>query len=300
MKHLLPFLLIIPFIACKPKDTTTTEVPAADTTQQVVQSSPPGLRLMWETEKTLTTSESVLYDAANNVLYVSCINGVPPDKKDNDGYIAQVGMDGKIINAKWATGLNAPKGMGIHNGILYVTDIDKLVAIDMATGKIQQTFRVDGAKFLNDVAVADDGTIYFTDSGTISIHALKDNEVTTVSADPSIGGVNGVYVSGNQLMLAGYESGKVLRMDIATKQTQLVADSIPNGDGIEPYGDAWLVSNWAGEVFHIAANGDVLELLDSQEAKLNAADIEVIADKDMLLIPTFFGNGVAAYELTKQ
>jgi hypothetical protein len=54
----------------------------------------------------------VYHDTSADVLYVSCINGVPADKKDEDGFIAKVGMDGKIINLKWATGLSAPKGMG--------------------------------------------------------------------------------------------------------------------------------------------------------------------------------------------
>ena len=300
MNRLLFLCLAIALFACKPKDTASTETPAADTTQQVVTSSPPGLRMMWETDKTLTTAESVLYDKDNNVLYVSCINGVPPDKGDNDGFIAKVGMDGKIITHKWATGLSAPKGMGISGNVLYVTDIDRLVAIDLTTGKIKDSWKVKGAKFLNDVCIAENGTVYFSDSGTVSIHSFKDNTVSTVYADTTLGGVNGVYIAGNQLMLAGYQSGKVSRMDITTQQIQMVADSIPNGDGIEPYGDGWIVSNWAGEVYHIGADGAVLELLDSQEAKLNAADIEVIADKHMLLIPTFFGNSVVAYELTHQ
>jgi outer membrane protein assembly factor BamB len=300
MTRMLLLCIVVATFACKPKDTASHETETIDSTQQMIPSSPPGLRMMWETEKTLTTAESVLYDKNNNILYVSAINGVPPDKRDSDGFIAQVSLDGKILNPKWAIGLSAPKGMGISDKTLYVTDIDKLVAIDLATGKIRESWKVNGAKFLNDVAIADDGTVYFTDSGTVSIYALRNDTVHTVYSDTALGGVNGVYVSGDQLMLSGYESGKVHRMDIGTHQIQLIADSIPNGDGIEPYGDGWIVSNWAGEVYHIGADGAVLELLDSQEAKLNAADIEVIADRNMLLIPTFFGNSVIAYELTKQ
>lgn len=300
MKHTLLILALFPFIACKPKDTPVAETaPIPDYTTQAI-STAPGLRMIWNTDKMLTTAESVQYDKVNNLLYVSCINGVPADKKDNDGFIARVGLDGKIITLKWATGLSAPKGMGISGNSLYVTDIDRLVAIDIATGKISQTWNVAGASYLNDIAVADSGIIYFTDSGSSTIYSLREGKVAKIHADAALGGTNGVYVSGNQLMLAGSSSGQVFRLDLSSLQAQMVADSIPGADGIEPYGDGWLVSNWNGEVHYIGPVGDVLEILDSQEARLNAADIEVIPEKSLLLIPTFFGNTVTAYETVKQ
>jgi len=86
---------------------------------------------------------------------------------------------------------------------------------------------------------------------------------------------------------------------MTTKAIEKIATDVPGGDGVERFGDALLVSNWNGQVYHISPEGEPTLLLDSQEAKLNAADIEVIADKNLLLIPTFFGNGVTAYELVK-
>jgi len=297
---LLAFLSII---ACKPKDTTTAVAPEvkSDTTANGISPEVPGLQLLWTTEKVLTTSESVLYDKTNNLLYVSCINGVPPDKKDGDGYIAKVGLDGKIITLKWATGLSGPKGMGIVGNTLYVTDIDQLVSIDMATGKKIKSWPVKGAAFLNDISTAEDGTVYFTDSNTSSIYTLLNGEVKTfVERDSMLGCNNGIYVDGPSLMLACMSSGKVLRMDIKSHQVQQVAEGIGAGDGMEKYKNGWIVSNWNGSVSYIGSDGDEMEILNSEEAKLNCADIEVIEDKNLLLIPTFFGNTVSAYELVKQ
>jgi len=124
-------------------------------------------------------------------------------------------------------------------------------------------------------------------------------KVATVLADTTLGGTNGILVEGDMMYLAGYMSGNVYRMDMRTKTVEKLATEVPGGDGIERYGDALLVSNWGGQVYHVAADGEATLLLDSQEAKLNAADIEVIADQNLLLIPTFFGNGVTAYELIK-
>ena len=299
-KLLLLFLAGFFAISCKPaapaaEDNTAT---VADTSATTV-SNIPGLTRLWDTEKTLTTSESVLYDATNQVLYVSCINGVPPDKKDNDGYIARVSLDGKILDAKWVKGLSGPKGMGQAGNTLYVTDIDRLVAIDIPSGKISNTWKVDGASFLNDVFVTADGTVYFTDSNTSKIHSLAQGKINTVVSDTILGGTNGILVEGNIMYVAGMMSGKVFRIDISTGKIEELAAGIPNGDGVERYGDALMVSNWAGQVYYVAPDGETTMLLDSQEAKLNAADIEVIADKNLLLVPTFFGNNVTAYQLIK-
>lgn len=296
----LPLFSILSIISCKPaapatEETNTTQ---ADTTTTSVVNIP-GLKKLWDTEKTLTTAESVLYDKGNDVLYVSCINGVPPDKKDGDGFISRVGLDGKIKDLKWVTGLSGPKGMGQSGNTLYVTDIDRLVAIDITKGKISNTWKVEGAQFLNDVTVTADGSVYFTDSNTSTIYSLMNGKVATVLADTTLGGTNGVLVEGDMMYLAGYMSGNVYRMDLRTKAIEKLATEVPGGDGIERYGDALLVSNWGGQVYHVAADGEATLLLDSQEAKLNAADIEVIADQNLLLIPTFFGNGVTAYELMK-
>jgi outer membrane protein assembly factor BamB len=291
---------LLSILACKPSPppTETTQTTPADTSVTEVVNVP-GLNRLWDTDKTLTTSESVLYDKANDLLYVSCINGTPPDKKDNDGFIARVGMDGKIKDLKWATGFSGPKGMGLSGNTLYVTDINQLVSVDVATGKIIKKWKVDGASFLNDVAIAEDGKVYFTDSNTSTVYALADDKVNVVLQDSTLGGCNGILIEGNNAYLAGYMNGKVSRLDLTTKQVQVVSPDIPSGDGIELFGDALLVSNWNGQVYHIANSGDVTLLLDSQDAKLNSADIEVIPEKNLLLVPTFFGNTVTAYELVK-
>ena len=65
-------------------------------------------------------------DAATGTIYVANIEGDPVGK-DGKGSISIIGKDGTITNQNWVTGLNAPKGMGITNGMLYVTDIDELV-----------------------------------------------------------------------------------------------------------------------------------------------------------------------------
>lgn len=291
-------ILLLAIISCKPTPTITeeTKTTSTDTLPSGVYNIP-GPQRLWDTDATLTTAESVLYDKTNDVLYVSCINGTPPDKKDGDGFIARVTLDGKIKDLKWVTGLSGPKGMGQMGNTLYVTDIDRLVSIDITTGKISKIWDVKGAQFLNDVHVMEDGRVYFTDSNTSTVYSMINGKVDVVLADTTLGGTNGILVEGNMMYLADNKTGHFYRMDMGTKEVQKVATDIPGGDGVERYGDAFMVSNWNGQVYYVSSSGEATLLLDSQEAKLNAADIEVIEDKKLLLVPTFFGNTVTAYQL---
>lgn len=164
---LLICLVGITLMNCSSNKEETTKIPKNDLLT-------PTLELAWETDTTLITPESVLYDTTNDIYYVSCINGVPPDTKDSDGYIAKLDADGKIIADKWATGMSAPKGMALVGNTLYVTDISRIVMIDVLTGEITGEKEIEGAAFLNDVDAGADGTVYFTDSGTKKAYSIKE------------------------------------------------------------------------------------------------------------------------------
>lgn len=304
MNNIIVFFSFFLLISCKPATTSeatveSSQLSAQDTSVTEVLEIP-GLNRIWDTDNILNTSESVLYDPANDILYVSCINGVPPTKKDGDGFIAKVDLEGKIVEHKWVTGFDAPKGMGQKGNTLYVTDIDRLVSVDIPSGKIIKDWPVKGSIFLNDIDVSKDGVVYFTDSETSTIYSLINDEVQLVYADTALGGTNGIWVDGDYAVLAGYQSGVVHRLNMKTKAIDLIADGIPGGDGVEPYGGALMISNWNGQVYHVTFSGEVTLLMDSQGVKLNAADIEVIQEKNLLLVPTFFGNSVTAYQLVNQ
>jgi hypothetical protein len=301
MKNILVFFSLLSLISCKPASTAETteessQLSAQDTSVTEILDIP-GLNRLWDTDNILNTSESVLYDPINEILYVSCINGVPTSKKDGDGFIARVDLEGRIVEHKWMTGLNAPKGMGQKGNTLYVTDIDRLVAIDIPSGKIIKEWPVKGSTFLNDICVSREGIVYFTDSETSTVYSLLNDEVVVVLVDASLGGTNGIWVDGDYAFLAGHDSGVLHRLNMKTNVSEIIAEGIPGGDGVEPYKGALMVSNWNGQVYHVTFSGEVTLLMDSQGVKLNAADIEVIPEKGLLLVPTFYGNTVTAYEL---
>ncbi|WP_422359238.1 hypothetical protein [Reichenbachiella sp.] len=257
----------------------------------------PTLTKVWETDSTLQTPESVIYDEFRDVLYVSNINAVPPTAKDNDGYISIISINGEIIEREWVTEISAPKGMGISDSSLFVTNIDEIVEIDIPSGVIIARYPIEGAAFLNDISVTKDEDVYISDTGTNTIHVLNNGNVRTWLNDTTLIGPNGLLHQGSHLMVASYFGDEFSRIDINTKMREVISDSIPGGDGIVAYGEHYFVSNWNGEVHFVDNLGSRTLVLDTKAEGQNAADICYLPEKQLLLVPTFFGNTVAAYEV---
>ena len=126
------FRLIIPMtlvsavlLSCGPGEKSASDA----MTETAETTSEPTLELLWETPEVFITNESVHYEPSNGQLYVANIEGEPAGK-DGVGSISILSKAGEIIEQEWVTGLNAPKGMTVMDGKLYVTDVDALVDPD--------------------------------------------------------------------------------------------------------------------------------------------------------------------------
>ena len=255
--------------------------------------------LKWETDTILKVPESVLYNIADKFIYVSNING-KPDSADGNGFITRMTLDGKIEQLEWIKGLDAPKGMGVYQGKLYVTDIHKLIIIDMVTATIEKSIVVDSSDFLNDVTIDAKGNVYFTDSGAKKIHLYKNGVVSLWSSDPLLLKPNGLLALENSLRIIDMESGLFYDADYSTKKLTGVAKDIPGGDGVMQISkNEYIISCWPGEVYYVN-DSTTQKILDTKESKLNAADSWYVDAENLLIVPTFFGNSVVAYTITKQ
>lgn len=253
----------------------------------------PELHKLWQTDTVLTTCESVLYDAKQQVLYVANIEG-SSSAKDGKGSIAKVGLDGKVINRAWVAGLNAPKGMGLYKKTLWVNDLDEIIAINIKTGKIIQRVKIEGAKFLNDLTITKNGVIYVADSDMKKVNRLEKGKVTTYIEN--LQRPNGLLAVGKDLYVL--DSGKLLKVN-ADKQITTIAQGMDAGtDGVEQVQPGeFLVSCWAGVIYYVKSDGSTRQLLDTRADKINTADIGYDAKNRIVYIPTFFKNNVMAYEL---
>jgi sugar lactone lactonase YvrE len=293
--------------------------------QQVTTSK---IEKVWETSAQFKTPESVIYEPNDNVLLVSNING-QPDGKDNQGFISEVSpLNGSIIELNWVTGLNAPKGMAItnntNNTLLYVSDITDLVAIDIKSGKIINRYSAPGSAFLNDVASDNQGYVYVSDTVTNTIYRLDtknlgDNNTNNNNASlqawlqtPELNGPNGLYVdnSNKKLIVASFgafsnPSGSIRVVDLQNRTVSGLGNegtAVPIGglDGIEAdsTGRHYYVTDNAGRKLYVVnSNGTGYETLDLQNQ--GAADLGVILNENLIIIPMMQDNKLEAYRITR-
>lgn len=248
---------------------------------------------VWASDTTLKVPESVYFDASGQILYVSQIDGGPAEA-DGKGGIAKVGLDGAIVDANWITGLNAPKGLGKHDNKLYIADITEVVVADIATGKILQKVPVAGSVFLNDITVDKNGVVYISDSSSKKIFILKDGKAEEFFESPER--PNGLLAIGDDLMIL--DNGSLYKLDNSKTLTKLAEGMEASTDGIEQVKDGeYIVSSWIGAVYYVKEDGDVQELLNTKDQKINSADIGYDPEKKIVYIPTFAKNSVVAYAL---
>jgi hypothetical protein len=250
--------------------------------------------------------ESVSYDAGNNVLYVSSVNG-PPAAKDGNGFISRVSLDGKMLTPEWITGLDGPKGTFVINGKLYVSDIDTLVEIDIAAGAISHRYPAKGAKFLNDVAAGADGTVYVSDSATQTLYRLRNGRLEAWLTDAKLNGPNGLLVEKNRLLVASMGTfskqgprgdGQLLAVSLADKSITSASGghALGNLDGLEADADkGYYLTNWpAGKLLYLPRSGSVRELLSVVPG---TADLEYIPSRRLIVIPLMMSSKVVAYRV---
>ena len=247
----------------------------------------------WESEKTFKVPESVCYDSKNEMIYVANIEG-KPSEKDYRGFISKLSPEGKIVKLEWVKEISAPKGMGIYNNRLYVSDINEVVEIDIRRGRILSRYKAAGAKFLNDISIAPDGTIFISDSHGNKIYVLKNGKVNVWLDNERLDNPNGLYVE-NKKLLIGIKNS-VLSVDIKTKDVKTYIKNTGGIDGLVPDEQGnYLISDWSGKVHLISPGKEKVLLFDTTSDKINAADIDYIKDRKLLLVPTFFDNRVVAY-----
>ena len=250
------------------------------------------IEVIWESKEQLSTPESALYYPKDNVLFVSLIDG-SGSEKDGKGGVALLNSDGSIKNATWVTGLNAPKGLAIHKGLLYIADITDVIVVDVVTGNIIDEIPVQGSTFLNDVTVDDSGIVYISDTRENKIFQLRNGKASLYL--DNVPSVNGLKAEGGKLLaLAGKEFWSI---DANKKVTVFTKGFDQGGDGLEPVGNGdYIVTCWVGLVYYVKANGEIQKMLDVQ-GKMNTADLGYNQKESILYIPTFNSNSVVAYKL---
>lgn len=252
-------------------------------------------------------AESVTYDADRNLIVVMNAGTPPKDGKpaDNDGYVSLLNPDGSVHTSKWIGAtrdgltLNDPLGSCIANGLLYVADIDVVRTFDMKTGAPGKAYPVEGATFLNGIAVTKDGTIFVSNTKPESIlyKITADGAASKFVAGEPLKLPNGVAIDteGNVVVVnVGDNAVMTYGLDGKLLKTEKTVEG--GNDGIVVLADG---TKYVSSVRF----GSVSVIKPGQEAKIIASGIPSAASmgydskQNQLVIPMNPNNAVAFIKL---
>ena len=233
------------------------------------------------------------------------------DEKDGDGWISKLTMEGEIVTDKWVTGFNSPKGLRSHDGTLWVSDIDRIVAIDIEQGAIAEEVQIADAKFLNDLACGPDGAVYVVDMVSSRIYQYLDGQLSVLIEGEEIEHPNGLLVHEGKLYMAGWgrnfnldgfitdPKGRLQAIDLETKEiTVITPEPTGNLDGVESDGHGgFLATDWkTGDLFHIKPDGSSELILEFPKG---AADQAYLPHRHLLILPESLENKLTALDMSR-
>lgn len=262
--------------------------------------------LVWETPG-FQGPESVVFDSTRNLFYVSNMGTFGQGATPNDGFISRVSAEGKILELKWVTGLDDPKGLALANGKLYVGDNPGMAEIDLAAGKLATWHQpADGPGIFNDCTANEAGDV-FVCSGRLDtvfrLHAGK-FEAWYKLDKVKTGGLNGLRAEMDRLLLGAWsvrgadgkeQLGHISTVAYADKALgRLGSVPICHVDGLEPDGaGGYTVTDWlTGDVLHVTGDGQPTPLMKLVQG---TADHTYLADQKLLIIPLMKDHVLRAY-----
>ncbi|MGE0360917.1 MAG: SMP-30/gluconolactonase/LRE family protein [Vicinamibacterales bacterium] len=254
-------------------------------------------------------AESLSYDAERD-LYVAVNAGMPQEMAPNDGYIALINPDGTAHTLKWigvnrnGLTLNHPLGSDIARGFLYVVDIDTVRWFDMKTGAPSGQIQVPGVIRFNDLEVADDGTIYATQTGTPQEPSSWKIYCITPQGQAT------VVVSGAPLNLpngiAFDPKGNLVVVNVGTNDVHTYTPDgklVTTEQAVDPGNDGIVVLDDGTKYVSSVRQGTVSRIRPGQKAEIIASGIPSAASmtydskRHRLVIPMNDWNAITVVEL---
>lgn len=277
------------------------------------------------------SAESCSYDPVRNLIVVPN-RGVPQNVQVNNAWISLLNHDGSVHTARWIgvqnpgapraaltppLVLNEPFGSDIVKGTLYVADRDgstgpdvKGVAVirrfSMATGAPAGETPVPAVEWFNDIAVADDGTVYATvtggaqesDAATWQVWRIRpDGTSSAIVQGAPLKRPNGIAIDGNgNLVVVNMLTPDVQTYSPDGKLLETEQAAQPGNDGIVIMRDG---TKYVSSVIH----GGVSRIRRGQPATLVATNIPSAASMcydsgaNQLVIPMNANNALAFVKL---
>jgi hypothetical protein len=259
----------------------------------------------WQLEKLsvlggFDAPECVAVDEQRDLVYVSNIETKTGGywEKDEKGFISLMEAEG-MVKLRWKnsteeTPLNAPKGMCVCEGLLYVADIDHVMTYDLAGGAVKRV-ELPGAAMLND-AVAHKGFAYVSDTRTGKIWKLG-LPLSQIKGPPSANGL--AFDADGRMYCVSYDAHEIYQVDpngVEAPTPLGLAGHFAGLDGIEILSDGTMIVSdmKANRIFSVSADHKSVHKLAEVDGP---ADIGLDRKRRLLYVPMLAKGQVAIYKL---
>jgi sugar lactone lactonase YvrE len=265
------------------------------------------------------TAESCIYDAERGLIVVPSM-GERQHVQENNAWVSLINSDGSVHTTKWIgvqnpgqrselsppLVLNDPLGSEIADGILYFADRDggteeddPSIAVirrfDLETGTPLEDIRLEDSPWINDITVADDGTIYTTQTGDIGPNGDPQSwkvwkisprgDISEFVVGSPINVPNGIAIDGDgNIVVVNFGNPDVLTFSPDGELLMTEKAVQAGGDGIEimPDGTKYISSVTQGGISRIRP-GEPAELI--AEHIPSAASICYDSGSNQLVVP---------------
>jgi hypothetical protein len=251
----------------------------------------------------LDAPEAAFWHAESRSWFVSNLGGGLSLERDGFGWITRYDEGGKLLDARWVEGMDAPTGIAAVGNLLYVADRAGVHEIDVQRAKVLRTIEIPDSKFLNDVAAAPNGDLFISDFEANRIYRLNRERKAEVWLEgEELENPNGLIVDGNNLIIATWgpmtdpstfavrHPGTVLKADLATRKLSAVGKGNPiaSFDGIVAVDGQYFATDWpGGRLLRISAEGVVREVLTGFH---QLADLGYNSDRKVFAMPVMSDN----------
>lgn len=247
---------------------------------------------VWGFAPRLNKPESIAYDPIGNRFLIS---------NTGSGSILAMDQDGKYHKFMHKA-FTAPKGLFLKDDMLYVVDPTQIHVVDVSEASIIESYAIEGAVALNDLAITEQGLIYVSDGSANCVFIYDPSTRTQEKViSPLFKNPNGIVYDRPrwQMFVVNFsERSPILSLNVQDKSVSIFMDTVySNLDGIaiDDLGRIYF-SSWTEEmIIEIPQeqNRFIAELKDYK----SAADIYYHLPTNELIVPLLRENRIERISL---
>ena len=255
----------------------------------------------------LKTPQSFIVSPSGEHYFIANANG-DPGKRDNNGFISKLDIDGKPIDLRFIHGgtrgtrLHSPNGMAIVGDTLYVADLDTVRGFDIHTG--QSTITLSFSQFhvteLTDLIADGNGQLFVLDTEGNTIYRIdttQDHLVSLYVHNDDLASPRGlaVHPKSGRLVVVSLDNGTVLDIDQDRSVNEIISNSFFSGrfrnlSGVDfdQYGNMYLADLTAGKIWRVQPDQTMRVIA---EFLISPSSVRIDRKKHLILVPYLYANG---------